>query len=138
MSSTGNKSNKGFTLIEVLVTTAVLSFGIVSVFQALFIIMSAFGYVSSYLNVIPALDEKMWEVSDAIRRLGPQAPVAKQGIFEFSGRKYEWKAAVLTADKEAELYRIDLAAEWKEGRRENEIIRSQYVFHEIEEEAKEQ
>jgi len=135
MSLIGNKkpaSGKGFTLIEVLVTTAVLSFGMVSIFQALFIIMSAFSYISHYLNVVPIADEKVWQVQNAVRCDGPQAVFDKRGIFDAGGKKYDWTLSAVLADKDAMLYKIDLVTSWSEGRRNNRLARSAYVFYEQE------
>ncbi|MCU0651246.1 MAG: prepilin-type N-terminal cleavage/methylation domain-containing protein [Candidatus Omnitrophica bacterium] len=129
MSSTGNKK-KGFTLIEVLVTTAVLAFGIVSVFQALFIVMSGLNYISSYLNIVPAVDEKLWEVNDAIRRIGPGAGIARQGVFDTADGKYDWAVSVNPADTSADLYKVDLLTTWTKAGRSSRISRCAYVFYE--------
>ena len=49
----------GFTLVEVLVTTAVLSLGIVLIYRAFFTLLDSFGYYSNYLRVIAFADEKL-------------------------------------------------------------------------------
>jgi prepilin-type N-terminal cleavage/methylation domain-containing protein len=128
--------NKGFTLIEVLVTTAVLAFGIVSIFQALFIVMAAFSYISHYLNVVSVADEKVWQVQDTLMRLGPQAAFAPQGEFDTGGKKYDWSLSAKLSDPAAHLYRIDLSTQWKEGRRAYRLERSAYVIYESEDEKK--
>jgi prepilin-type N-terminal cleavage/methylation domain-containing protein len=139
MSRTGNrqgffcKRKKGFTLIEVLVTTAVLAFGIVSIFQALFIVMSGFGYISNYLNVVHLADEKLWQVQDALVRMGPAVPFEPQGVFDQAGKKYDWALSVKLMDPASSLYRIDLSTRWKEGRRESSLERSCYAIYESEE-----
>jgi prepilin-type N-terminal cleavage/methylation domain-containing protein len=135
MSLTGN-NKKGFTLIEVLVTTAVLAFGIVSIFQALFIVMSAFSYVSRYLNIVPVADEKVWQVQDSLQRMGPKASFEPQGVFEAGGKEYNWELSVKLADSASYLYRIDLSTGWKEGRRDYRLERSAYAIYESEDEQK--
>jgi prepilin-type N-terminal cleavage/methylation domain-containing protein len=133
-SLTGNK--KGFTLIEVMVTTAVLAFGIVSIFQALFIILGAFSYVSHYLDVVSVADEKVWEARDALIRSGPQAALAPQGKFDAGGKLYDWTLAAHVSESAqmqnstATVYRLDLSTRWKEGRRDYRIERSSYVIYE--------
>jgi prepilin-type N-terminal cleavage/methylation domain-containing protein len=128
--------NRGFTLIEVLVTTAVLAFGIVSIFQALFIIMSAFSYISHYLNVVPVADEKVWQVQDSVKRLGSRSSFDPEGVFETGGKKYDWSLSVKLTDPASYLYRIDLSTEWKEGRRNYKLDRSAYAIYEAEDETK--
>jgi len=143
MSSTGNEpvrlsalKKRGFTLIEVLVTTAVLAFGIVSIFQALFIIMSAFSYISHYLNVVPVVDEKIWQVQDSLQRMGPRASFEPQGIFDAGGKTYDWSLSVKLSEPVSYLYRIDLSTRWKEGRRDYRLDRSAYAIYESEDEQK--
>jgi prepilin-type N-terminal cleavage/methylation domain-containing protein len=135
MSSTGN-NKKGFTLIEVLVTTAVLAFGIVSIFQALFIVMSAFSYISHYLNVVPVADEKIWQVQDSLQRMGSKASFDPQGAFDAGGKTYDWSLSVRLSDPASNLYRIDLSTVWKEGRRDYTLERSAYAIYESEDEQK--
>ncbi|MDD4940282.1 MAG: prepilin-type N-terminal cleavage/methylation domain-containing protein [Candidatus Omnitrophica bacterium] len=126
--------NKGFTLIEVLVTTAVLAFGIVSVFQALFMIMGAFGYISHYLAVIPSVDEKVWQAQDAVMRLGPKAGLAPQGVFDIGAKQYDWALSARLADPAAGLYRIDLVTQWRDGRKSHQLVRSAQVIYESDDE----
>jgi prepilin-type N-terminal cleavage/methylation domain-containing protein len=137
MLSTGNEpagpamnKDKGFTLIEVLVTTAVLAFGIVTVFQALFMIMTAFSYIGHYLAVIPLVDEKIWQVQDTIIRLGPKAALAPQGIFDIGNKQYDWTLSVGRSDPAGSLYKVDLVTQWNEGKRTYRLARSVYVTYE--------
>ena len=119
-----------------LVTTAVLAFGIVSIFQALFIIMTAFSYVSHYLSVVSVVDEKVWQVQDAVMRLGPKAVFDPQGVFDGSGKKYEWSVSSRLDDAGANLYSIDLSTGWNEGSRQYVLKRSAYVIYESPDEKK--
>ena len=130
------RHKKGFTLIEVLVTTAVLAFGIVSIFQALFIIMTAFSYVSHYLSVVSVVDEKVWQVQDAVMRLGPKAVFDPQGVFDVGGKKYDWSLSSRLDDAGANLYSIDLSTGWNEGSRQYVLKRSAYVIYESPDEKK--
>mgnify|MGYP001499145923 FL=1 len=126
--------DKGFTLIEVLVTTAVLAFGIVSVFQALFMIMGAFGYISHYLAVIPSVDEKVWQAQDTVMRLGPRAGLAPQGVFDIGAKQYDWTLSARLSDEASGLYRIDMVTQWRDGRRSHQLVRSAHVIYESKEE----
>ena len=61
--TTGNKRNSrsGFTLIEVMVAVAVLSFGLVMVYQAFFVVLDSFNYSADYLEIAGWMDEKIWQ-----------------------------------------------------------------------------
>jgi prepilin-type N-terminal cleavage/methylation domain-containing protein len=130
------RKTKGFTLIEVLVTTAVLAFGIVSIFQALFIVMTAFSYISHYLDVVSVADEKVWQAQDTLMRLGPKAALATQGEFDTGGKKYDWSLSAQMVDQAGNLYKVDLTTRWKEGRRDYKLERSAYVIFEPTDEKK--
>jgi len=135
MSLIGN-DKKGFTLVEVLVATAILASGIVSIFQALFIIMTAFSYISHYLDIVPVVDEKVWQVQDEIRRLGPNTAFVPRGEFDAGGKKFDWVLSTQLADSESKLYRIDLSTQWKDGSRNCQLDRSAYVIFESKDEKK--
>jgi prepilin-type N-terminal cleavage/methylation domain-containing protein len=143
MSITGNKSvrsrqaiKKGFTLIEVLVTTAVLAFGIVSIFQALFIVMSAFSYVSHYLNIVSVADEKIWAAQDTIMRQGSKVAFEPQGVFDVGGKKYDWTMSARLTDADSNLFKVDLSTRWSEGRRKYALERAAYIIYEPPDEKK--
>ena len=61
-------AKKGFTLVEVMVATAVLSLGIVLLYEAFFKITDAFGYYNHYLSVSPFAREKIWAAQDAFSK----------------------------------------------------------------------
>jgi len=53
-----NRKKRGFTLVEVVMTGAILSFGIVSIYEAFFISLDTYGYYTSYLNTQDWISEK--------------------------------------------------------------------------------
>lgn len=130
ISRIGNR--KGFTLIEVMVATAILSFGIVLIYQAFFTLLDSFGYYQHYLKISPFTNEKMWQAQDALRRLGAQAQVETNGNFTKGNRNCFWNLSYGLLDEANNyfLYKIDLVVAWEEGNRNVRLVRSAYATYE--------
>lgn len=123
-------TRKGFTLIEVMVATAVLSLGILSMYGGLFVLMDAFDYYMNYLSVHNWANEKAWQAQDELMRWGPQAQVETQGEFFKGAKNIIWNLSYNLVDEEARLYKIDLALNWKQGARMIRLTRSAYACFE--------
>ena len=119
---------KGFTLVEVLVTTAVLSLGIVLIYRAFFTLLDSFGYYSNYLRVAAFADEKLWQAQDALSCFGPDAGAGSSGRLNIQNKDFNWRLSVgpITAES---LYRIDLAVSWRQGPRTRELSRNTYALY---------
>lgn len=128
MLRTGNK--KGFTLIEVMITTAVLALGTVLISEAFFISLDSFNYCSHYLNVAPFANEKIWQVQNSLSRLGPLAQIETAGIFTDRNKNFTWSLTQGLIDETEGLYRIDLALSWQEGQRRPKLLRTAYARYE--------
>lgn len=123
----GNK--RGFTLVEVLVTAAVLSVGIIFIYEALFVSLNLFNYYSNYLNIASWTQEKIWKVQDDLTHLGSLAQIEPSGILENQNRNFHWNLAYNLIDSTG-LYRIDLIILWWQGRKEYKISRVAYAVYE--------
>lgn len=113
-----------------MVATAVLSFGIVSIYQALFITLDTFNYAGGYLDVIDQVQEKLWQAEDQLAGLGPEAQLETVGQFSAGTRVFDWELSYVSVDEEEELYKIDLTVSWKSGKRRAQVNRSSYVIYE--------
>jgi len=123
----GNK--RGFTLIEVMVAVAVLSFGLVMVYQAFFIVLDSFNYSADYLEVSPWMDEKIWLAQDSIMRGGSENNTG-QGEFILRNKKFNWSLSSRALDPISNLSEVNLEVTWKEGRRSVLASRSFYAKYE--------
>jgi prepilin-type N-terminal cleavage/methylation domain-containing protein len=128
MSKTGNKK-QGFTLIEVMVATAVLAFSLVLIYQAFFISLDSFNYCSNFLNVVSWADEKIWQSQDSISRLGSIAGQT-EGSFESESRKFDWSLDDDITGQNTTLHKINLVLSWKEGKRDVRLSRTAYAIYE--------
>lgn len=112
-----------------MVASAVLSLGMVAIFQALFISLQGFSYCSDYLNLAPQIQEKVWQAQDSLYRQGQEAAIETQGTFLAAGKQFPWSLSYVIVDAENELYKIDLVAAWKTGRRNAQISRTAYALY---------
>ena len=125
MSITGNK--KGFTLIEVMVAVAVLSFGLVLVYQAFFIVLDAFNHGADYLEVSPWINEKVWQAQDSIMRKGSLGDDPTAGEFILRNKKFTWLLQGSIIDGASKLTAVNLEVSWKEGKRTVQVSRAGYA-----------
>ncbi|MDO8748571.1 MAG: prepilin-type N-terminal cleavage/methylation domain-containing protein [Candidatus Omnitrophota bacterium] len=122
----------GFTLIEVLVTTAVLSLGIVLIYRAFFTLLDSFGYYSNYLRVIAFADEKLWQAQDTLSCSGSDAGAGSSGRLNIQNKDFNWRLSVSevgAGSNPPQLYRIDLAVNWHEGQRIRGLTRNGYALY---------
>jgi prepilin-type N-terminal cleavage/methylation domain-containing protein len=125
MSRIGRRS---FTLIEVLVCVAILSAGIIFVFESFFTCLNAFGRYANYLNVFPWMNEKLWQAEDEIVRQQRATFLENQGEFESGGKTFYWQLTSNLVDKDAKLYRLDLTVSWQEANKKRELRRQIYAI----------
>ena len=114
---------KGFTLIEIMVAVAILSCGLVPIFQALFVSVNAFGTSVNSSNLQPWIDEKIWETKD---KLLHGSSGADSGRVTLARKEFTWTVSVDLIDAEEKLYQLRLAVSWQEGGREKNVIRTAY------------
>lgn len=127
MSTTGN--NRGFTLIEVMVATAVLALSTAWISGSFFIALDSHNYCASYLSVVAWANDKIWEAQDALHRRGPAAALEGSGSFSQNRKNFIWTLAY-TPLGDSSLYRIDLELFWKEHSRNGRLQRSAYAVYE--------
>ncbi len=131
----GNKkqalnSKRGFTLIEVMVAVAVLSFGLVMIYQAFFMVFNSFNYSVDYLEAVFWMDEKIWESQDRIRRVGALENNQEQGEFTARSKNFYWSLSSQVLDPVANLSAVNLEVTWKEGGKDIRFSRVGYAKYE--------
>ena len=126
ISKTGKQ---GFTLIELMVATAVLSFGLVMLFEAFFSFMDVFNYSYRRLEVQRWMDQKIWEVEDELVRSGMLTSNEFSGSFVRDGKDFNWSMTALMIGEmeESFLYELSLNVFWKEIARDVKVSQVAYV-----------
>ena len=130
MSLTGNR---GFTLVEIMVATAVLSLGLVMIYQAFFISLDTFDYYLNHLNAQLCMDEMIWKMQDDFRQYGFFSPRQTSGKFTVGNRIFAWNMNYGLIEPE-ELYQINLSTYWQQGSRRIRLLRAAYISNYVQEE----
>lgn len=122
--------NKGFTLLEVMLTTVVLSLGATLIYQSFFISLDSFNYSDTVLKTIPWMDEKIWAAQDNLTHFGPEAVLEAGGELKTSGGKnIIWNLSYNSISGIDNLYQVDLKLFWPQGYRKIELSRSAYAIY---------
>ena len=119
--------NKGFTFFEVMVTVAVLSFGIVMIFQAFLTSLNAFSYYLTHLQVQNWADEKIWEISDRLIRKDTLEDAEMSGELVIANKNITWNIDVIPLDFKREFFKLSLLFSWDEGKRKIQLRREAYA-----------
>ncbi|MFA5356738.1 MAG: prepilin-type N-terminal cleavage/methylation domain-containing protein [Candidatus Omnitrophota bacterium] len=124
MSRTGNK---GFTLIEVMAASAILAFGVVFVYEALFRTLDAFNYYENYLKNSNWMDEKIWQAQDELSNSGVYTGEGS-GEYLNNNRQVRWELACGPQGDQPGLFSIDLRLAFPRGNKNIYLSRSAYAL----------
>ena len=129
-------SDRGFTLIEVMVAAIVLVAVIVFIYESFLLSLDVFSYCADYYRVSSWMGEKVWQVQDDIRRFGFLARIEKGGSFVKNKRSFYWELACNLAQEapELDLYNIDLKLNWQIGAKKFTLRRGACAIYKYEKE----
>ncbi len=124
---TENRSpNDAFTLIEVMVTVSVLSFGILLLYHSFFISVDSVQYASNRLNAQIWLDGKAWDEKDSFMRAKAIPIASDAGHFKLNGR--DFSSQISAQLLEPGLYALTLVLTWKESGKERSLSYATYLI----------
>ena len=121
-------------MIEIMVTVAILSFGILAIYESFFISLDTYSYYTNYLNAQAWVSEKIWELEDQLISVYNPMVEDQNGSFTVMNKTFNWSVAVNPIDETNGVYRLDVSLFWKEGPRERFISRTVYTLREIQKE----
>jgi hypothetical protein len=113
-----------------MVAVAVLSFGLVMVYQAFFVVLDSFNYGADYLEIVSWMDEKIWQAQDSIMRTGGLEGDSTQGEFVARNKKFEWLISSNVLSGAGNISAVNLEVDWKEAKRKVKVSRSCYAKYE--------
>jgi prepilin-type N-terminal cleavage/methylation domain-containing protein len=127
--------NFSFTLLELIVSVAILSLGIVFVYEGFFVSLGAYSYSRNYLDGQLWMDEVLWNAQDEISRFNTMFTQASTGTLSIRGKKFLWNISqsLIESNQKANLYAITLRLRWKEGIRNIELTRVAYATYILDE-----
>ncbi len=117
----------GFSFFELMVTVAILSFGIVMVFQAFIVSLNTFSYYLTHLQVQNWADEKIWEISDKLMQKDSLDSSETNGNCIIGSKKIAWNIYIVPIDEKNEFFNLSLILSWQEGSRRIEVQRATYA-----------
>ncbi|MBU0709636.1 MAG: prepilin-type N-terminal cleavage/methylation domain-containing protein [Candidatus Omnitrophica bacterium] len=116
-------NNKAFSLLELLVTVAVLSVGIVAILQGISFSARLTGLSGDIVRAVFLAEDKLQELSF----------IEKQGLIEeipqeINGAegKFGWRYNLLL-DSDLDLYKLNLEVSWKRSDRQEEVSLATYL-----------
>lgn len=120
---------KGLSLVELMVAVAILSFGIVILYEAFFTCLNAFSYSQNRLDTQRWMDEKIWQTQDELIRSGSLIMSENTGSFMEKNKNFTWKIALNLIEQAADsfLYKVSLDVSWKEAQRDVKLSQVAYV-----------
>lgn len=118
----------GFTLVEVMVTVAILAFGIVAIYEALFISMNTFGFYSNYLDTQDWVNEKISETQNQLTQAQLLEPGETSGQIVRDQKTFDWSVIISPVNEEQRLYKIDVTLSWKQGGKRVRTSRTVYLL----------
>ena len=118
---------QGFTLIELMVAVAILSLGIVIIYQSFFSILNYFNYYIDYLDVAYWPDEEIWQIKEEWDKNGDFTYMEGEKTLVKGKKAYRCNLAF--SPVESDLYKIHLILSWREGKRNIHLSRTTYVVN---------
>ena len=117
----------GFTLIEVMVTVAILSLGTLLIQQGLLRSSDFLNHYNSQLAVEAWADEKIWDIREALLFAAEGSQMETSGSFTESGRNFSWSIEAVLVPGVDQLYFIKMNTTWLEGNRLASFSKAMYA-----------
>jgi len=126
------KNQDGFSFIEIMTTVAVLSLGILAVYQSFFKSLDYLNHMTYRLHALNILSNKIELVQ---KRLEVSGEIALNeptpAIVSINGKTVEFQQDVQISDVHQlkNIYRLDVTLSWQESGRNITLSRSCYIYY---------
>jgi len=116
-------NNKAFSLLELIITIAILSAGITVMLQAISFSSRTTGLSNDIIRTVFLAEDKLQELEFKEKQgLISQEPALKVGISD----KFHWKNDLIF-DPDLNLYKLNFTINWQRGNRNEEINSKTYL-----------
>ncbi|MBU4589332.1 MAG: type II secretion system GspH family protein [Candidatus Omnitrophica bacterium] len=125
MLRTGKMKNKGFLLLEVMVSVTILSIGLVLILSSFIRSIKAIELSEDYFRAGLLFEEKIYEVHNTDGEI-----FSDEGVFEDFGSRFSWNLAVESVDEDElkNLYDISLEISWDHGSKKCSMLVPTYIY----------
>jgi len=120
----GKRKNKGFLLLEVMVSIGILSIGLVLVLGSFMRSIRAMELSEDYFRAGLLLEAKIYEVLNSDIEEG-----LSEGVFTDFGNRFSWNSNVENLEEEGfeDISEVTLEVSWDQGNKKQSIPVSTYI-----------
>ncbi len=122
------RKRRGFTLVELMVTVAILSFGIVTIYEAFFISMDTYGYYTNYLETQDWINEQIARKRRELTEAKALEPGEMSGQIVRNNKTFHWLVTVSFINEDQSLYKVDVMLSWNQGSKKVKTSRTAYLL----------
>ena len=117
----------GFSMIEVMIATAVLLLGTVMIHESYLRAADLFGRYSDTLKVRLWMNGHLWDIKENLIYSPSPSEESSTGSFTDGGKNYNWSQDI-RALSNPKFYDIRLSVNWNEGNQPFNLIKETYAF----------
>lgn len=117
----------GLSLIEVLICVALLSAGLVTVYQPLLRSLSVIHDAENRVIANRLSHNRIWEIKEQMARTGALPESSGREILTYKDRAFEFYWGETALDSANQFYRLDTKTAWFLGSKKKNILRSVYA-----------
>jgi prepilin-type N-terminal cleavage/methylation domain-containing protein len=121
------KREGGFTLIEVLISVAILACGIIAVNRVLLSLVGALNYAEGRMDANRLISNKIWELKDQTRRTRKWVKMQDNGKLYGGVKVYDYEVSSQALDPGNFLYELRVRLGWQSSGRKNVLDRFAYL-----------
>jgi hypothetical protein len=128
--SLANNFKSGFLLLEIVITVAVLSLGLVFLSRSFISSLDAAKTSSDYTLSISLLENKLWELemSERIATFFISEPPSQSGDFGADYEGFSWAYLASPLEANPSLEELNLEVSWVRARRKGKVNLTTYMY----------
>ncbi|MFH1412119.1 MAG: prepilin-type N-terminal cleavage/methylation domain-containing protein [Candidatus Omnitrophota bacterium] len=121
------RSKHGFNLYELMVAVAILSLGLVVIYESFLTVANATTGLPYYLKTQFVMDEMIWEQETLLRENGYLFPENVEGSLTLNNKELRWVRGIKLLDSSQGLYSVSMIFDWTASGKSLRNSRTVYV-----------